>query len=213
MITETGELIERLEALRARDGRVLVGVTGAPGSGKSTVSAAVADRLGGDAVVVPMDGSHLSNSELVRLGLHDRKGSIDTFDGYGYLHLIKRLRAADEPVVYAPDYVRGVEESIAGSIAVPAAVPVVITEGNYLLDSDVPWRQLRSLLDEIWFVEAPREIRMERLVQRHMSFGMEQAAARAWTAGPDEANAVRIEALRDQADVIIDVMRFAEAMD
>lgn len=213
MITATDQLIERVDALREQNDRVLVGIVGAPGSGKSTVSAAVADRLSGDAVVVPMDGFHLANSELARLGLSDRKGAIDTFDAFGYLHLIKRLREAAEPVVYAPDYVRGVEESIAGSIAVPAAIPVVITEGNYLLDSDAPWRQVRSLLDEIWFVEAPREIRMERLVQRHMSFGMDEAAAHAWTAGPDETNAVRIEALRDQADLIIDVMRFAEALD
>ncbi|PYE12136.1 pantothenate kinase [Williamsia limnetica] len=209
MITRPAELIDRIERLRSTRERVLIGIVGEPGSGKSTVSGAVADELGTDAVVVPMDGFHLSNEELARLCRSDRKGAIDTFDAFGYLQLIRRLCARDEPVVYAPDYVRGVEEAIAGSIAVSADVPVVITEGNYLLDEDEPWPGLRDLVDEIWYVEAPHHLRLERLVERHIRFGMSESAAWRWAEGPDESNAQRVRARRGNADLVIDVTAFA----
>lgn len=208
MITQPAQLIDRIARLRDTRERVLIGIVGEPGSGKSTVSAAVSDALGSDAIVVPMDGFHLANEQLAHLGRSGRKGAIDTFDGFGYLQLIKRLRNVDEPVVYAPDYVRGVEEAIAGSIAVPAAVPVVITEGNYLLDDDEPWAGVRSLLDEIWYIEAPHHLRLERLVQRHIRFGMSESAAWRWAEGPDESNAQRTRARRRYADLVIDVAAF-----
>lgn len=199
------DLIERVDVLRRRSDRVLIGIVGEPGSGKSTVSAAILDVLGGDGTVVPMDGFHLSKRELTRLGRVDRKGAIDTFDGFGYLQLITRLRAADEPVVYAPDYVRGVEEAVAGSIAVPASVPVVLTEGNYLLDVAPPWDGLRQLFDETWYVQASQQVRVERLIRRHVRFGMTEARARAWASNVDEVNARRVRSVRDRADLIIDM--------
>lgn len=207
--TRPTELVDRIERLRQTRERVLIGIVGEPGAGKSTVSAAVSDVLGADAMVVPMDGFHLSNEQLAQLGRAGRKGAIDTFDAFGYLQLIRRLRDRDEPVVYAPDYVRGVEEAIAGSIAVPAAVPVVITEGNYLLDDDKPWSGLRTLLDEVWYIEAPHDLRLERLVQRHIRFGMSESAAWRWVEGPDESNAQRARARRQHADLVIDVTAFA----
>lgn len=205
MITRMDELAERIGVLRLRADRVLIGIVGEPGAGKSTVSAAVLDILGGDGVVVPMDGFHLSRRELTRLGRADRRGAYDTFDGFGYLQLIKRLRAADEPVVYAPDYVRGVEEAIAGSIAVNASIPVFVTEGNYLLDVASPWDGLRQLFDETWYVQASQQVRVERLIRRHVRFGMAEARARAWASDVDEINARRVRSVRDRADLIIDM--------
>lgn len=205
MITQSAQLVERIERLRNTRDRVLIGIVGEPGSGKSTVSAAVSVEFGEDAVVVPMDGFHLSNDVLAHIGRADRKGAIDTFDAFGYVQLIKRLRSRDEPVVYAPDYVRGVEEAIAGAIAVPSGVSVVITEGNYLLDEADPWPALGQLLDEIWYVHAPQQLRMERLTARHIRFGMTESAAWRWAEGPDESNAIRIRAARERATAIIDV--------
>ncbi|MEW1808380.1 nucleoside/nucleotide kinase family protein [Pseudarthrobacter sp. NPDC080039] len=188
--------------LRLADGkRMLLGIAGAPGSGKSTFAACLQKHLGpGSAVVVPMDGFHLGNAIIDGTPLRQRKGAIDTFDVGGYLSLLQRLARRDEQVVYAPDFRRSIDEPVAASIQIPAAVPLVITEGNYLLAEPPPWQQVRAQLDEVWFLDTPRHLRLSRLVDRHILFGKDRTAAHAWAAGSDEINARLIEATRDAAD-------------
>ena len=183
---------------------MLLGIAGAPGAGKSTFAAWLQQQFGpGQAVVVPMDGFHLGNAIIEGTPLRQRKGAIDTFDAGGYLSLLRRLVRRDEAVVYAPEFNRTLDEPVAASIAIPAEVPLVITEGNYLLFEQEPWKDIRAQLDEVWFVDVPPELRLNRLVERHISFGMERAAAEAWAAGPDQANAMLIEATRPAASRII----------
>jgi pantothenate kinase len=196
-------LIERAQTLARSAPRNILGICGPPGSGKSTLAARLADALGSHTVLVPMDGFHLANSELIRLNRRDRKGAIDTFDGDGYVALMRRLRAADEPVVYAPEFRREIEEAIAGAIAVPREVPLIITEGNYLLVDTEPWSVLRSLLDEAWYVDPGEALRQERLIARHIAFGKTLDAARSWSLGPDQRNADKITVTRHAADLII----------
>ena len=141
-----------------RGERRILGIAGPPGGGKSTVARAVVAELGELARLVPMDGFHLAQAELVRLGRRDRMGAPDTFDAAGYAALLERLRG-DEPVVYAPEFRREIEEPIAGAIAVPRATPLVVTEGNYLLLGDGDWALVRPLLDEAWYVETDEELR------------------------------------------------------
>ncbi|MFP3462286.1 nucleoside/nucleotide kinase family protein [Arthrobacter globiformis] len=204
---ESAEIQQAVAQLRSRlsaGTRLLLGVAGSPGSGKSTFSACLADALGSDAaLVVPMDGFHLGNAIIDGTPLRQRKGAPDTFDVGGYLSLLQRLARRDEEVVYAPDFRRTLDEPVAASLAVPAAVPVIITEGNYLLNDDPRWQQVRAQLDEVWFIDTPHELRLARLVERHMLFGMDRAAAEAWANGPDAANARLIEATRSRADRII----------
>jgi pantothenate kinase len=204
---ESVEIQQAVAGLRGRlnaGRRFLLGVAGSPGSGKSTFSACLADALGpGSALVVPMDGFHLGNAIIDGTPLRQRKGAPDTFDVGGYLSLLQRLARRDEDVVYAPDFRRTIDEPVAASLAVPAALPVIITEGNYLLSADPRWQQVRAQLDEVWFVDTPHEVRLARLVERHMLFGMDRAAAEAWANGPDAANARLIEATRSRADRII----------
>ncbi|MFE4837510.1 nucleoside/nucleotide kinase family protein [Arthrobacter sp. NPDC056691] len=204
---ESAEIQQAVAQLRSRltsGRRLLLGVAGSPGSGKSTFSACLADALGSDtALVVPMDGFHLGNAIIDGTPLRQRKGAPDTFDVGGYLSLLQRLARRDEDVVYAPDFRRTIDEPVAASLAVPAAVPIIITEGNYLLNEDPRWRQVRAQLDEVWFVDTPHELRLARLVERHVVFGMDRAAAEAWANGPDAANARLIEATRSRADRII----------
>lgn len=197
-------LCARARRLCAGGGRRVLGITGAPGAGKSTIAADMVRALAPDAVLVPMDGFHLANSELERLGKRDRKGAIDTFDGAGYVALIERLKAAGDEIVFAPEFRRDIEEAIAGAIAVPPRVPLVVTEGNYLLSSERPWSRLRALIDEFWFVDPGEEIRLERLIARHVAFGKSTDAARAWALGTDQRNAQTIAATRDAADFLID---------
>jgi pantothenate kinase len=204
---ESAEIQQAVAGLRSRlstGRRILLGVAGSPGSGKSTFSACVADALGPEsALVVPMDGFHLGNAIINGTPLRQRKGAPDTFDVGGYLSLLRRLACRDEDVVYAPDFRRTIDEPVAASLAVPAALPVIITEGNYLLSDDPRWQQVRAQLDEVWFIDTPHDLRLARLVERHMLFGMDRAAAEAWANGPDAANARLIEATRSRADRII----------
>ncbi|WP_028045023.1 nucleoside/nucleotide kinase family protein [Cellulomonas sp. URHE0023] len=196
------ELRARLDALLASGQRRIVGIVGAPGAGKSTLAAQVVDAVGTRAVVVPMDGFHLAQTELERIGRADRKGAPDTFDAAGYVALLRRLRT--EPgTVYAPEYRRDLRNPVAGAIAVPSDVPLVVTEGNYLLLDGDGFAPVAGLLDESWFVALPDDIRLARLVARHEAFGKSPEAARAWSHGPDEANARLVAATAHRADVVV----------
>lgn len=192
--------IERVEALLADRPRVLLGLVGPPGAGKSTLALALHQAFAGRSSIVPMDGYHLANTELARLGRSQRKGAPDTFDAGGYVALLRRLRAQRAPeVVYAPEFRREIEEAIAGAIAIEAHTPLLIAEGNYLLLEQGPWAELRGLLDEIWYVDVPDTLRQERLVRRHEAHGRSRDEALAWIARTDEPNAVMVAATRDRA--------------
>ena len=198
VIDSDDALFARAREVAARGGRRILGIAGPPGGGKSTVARAVVAELGDQARLVPMDGFHLSQPELVRLGRRDRMGASDTFDSAGYAALLKRLRS-DEPVVYAPEFRREIEEPIAGAIAVPREVPLVVTEGNYLLH----WPGIKALLDECWYVETDEELRVQRLIQRHIQFGKTPEYARAWVLRSDERNADLVKSTATRADVLI----------
>jgi pantothenate kinase len=197
--------IERARALASRGRRTLLGITGRPGGGKSTLAQAVADELSGRAVLVGMDGFHLAQAELVRLGRRDRMGALDTFDGAGYVALLRRLRLTGDEVVYAPEFRRSIEEPIAGAVAVPPDVPLVITEGNYLLVDEGPWAEVRDLLDEAWYVVQDEQRRLELLIARHVEFGKEPDFAREWVMRSDQRNAELIETTRARADALVRV--------
>jgi pantothenate kinase len=179
--------------------RTLLGITGAPGAGKSTLAAQLAAALGSAVAVVAMDGFHLAQAELVRLGRADRKGAPDTFDDLGYAALLRRIRAAAEPVVYAPLFRRDLEEPIAGAVPVAASVPLVVTEGNYLLN----WPHVREQLDAVWFLDLADEERRRRLTERRVRHGMGEEEAQRWTLGSDERNARFVIGMREQADAIV----------
>lgn len=195
--------LARIDALLASGRRRLLGLVGAPGAGKSTLAQALLEAFPGVAQVVPMDGYHLANVELARLGRAGRKGAPDTFDADGYVALLQRLRAQrDDEIVYAPEFRREIEEPIAGVIAVLPTTRLVITEGNYLLMDEGPWAKVSALLDDSWYVDIDPSLRHERLVARHVHFGRSADAAADWVQHTDEPNARRIEATRPRARAV-----------
>jgi pantothenate kinase len=196
-------LIQRVRSLTG-DGRVILGICGPPGAGKSTLAAWLATIFTATtARLVPMDGFHLSNAALRAQGLADRKGARETFDADGYAALLTRIRQADEPVVYAPDYDRSHDEPIAAVVAVEREVPLVLTEGNYLLADGPGWTRARRQMDEVWFVDVDPDLRRRRLVERHVRFGKTPDAARRWVDAVDEVNAGLIADSRERADLVV----------
>lgn len=205
MMTSLPEALRAdIERLISSGQRRLLGLVGAPGGGKSTLADALLQAYPDQVRVVPMDGFHLANSELARLGRAARKGAEDTFDSAGYVALLQRLRTqAEGEIVYAPEFRREIEESIAGAIAVDPHTPLIVTEGNYLLLDHGHWRGVRKQLDQIWYVDVDEGLRLERLLARHMRFGRSREAALAWIAQTDEPNARRIEATKPRADRVV----------
>ena len=199
------ELVERARALTVDGTRRVLGITGAPGAGKSTVAYAIAEALGEQTARVGMDGFHLANEVLAAYDSRDRKGAPDTFDPWGYANLLRRLKTNNEPVVYAPVFNRGLEESIGCAVPVYRTVPLVITEGNYLLLDTDGWRECRELLDEVWYLDVAEGERQVRLVRRHEAFGKPHDEAEAWALGSDQRNADIVDATRARADLIINL--------
>ncbi len=192
--------LARVRELLKDGGRKLLGLVGPPGSGKSTLALALQQAFPEVSQVVPMDGFHLANVELQRLGRAGRKGAPDTFDGAGYLALLQRLRyQGANDTVYAPEFRREIEEPVAGAIPVFPQTRLVITEGNYLLLDGGHWTEIAALLDDVWYVEVDNRLRTDRLVQRHEQFGRSRQDALDWVAGTDERNARLIEATKPRA--------------
>jgi pantothenate kinase len=198
--------VERARALTGHGDRRILGIAGAPGGGKSTLAAALIGELGPDtARLVGMDGFHLAQAELERLGRADRKGAPDTFDARGFAALLRRLRNREDSVVYAPEFRREIEEPVACAVPVPREVPLVVTEGNYLLVDDADWSDVRALLDEAWFVEGDEDRRRDWLIARHIQFGKSPDFAREWVMRSDERNAELVATTRTRADLVVRV--------
>ncbi|MFJ8134479.1 nucleoside/nucleotide kinase family protein [Streptomyces sp. NPDC096013] len=201
------DLLARATALTAPGRRAVLGIAGSPGAGKTTLAERLVRELNGTGepwvAHVPMDGFHLADVELDRLGRRDRKGAPDTFDAAGYAALLRRVREETGEVVYAPGFERELEQPIAGAIPVLPSARLVVTEGNYLLLREGSWARVRPCLDEVWFCEADEGERVRRLVARHEEFGKDHETAEAWVAGTDQRNADLVATTRDRAELVV----------
>ncbi len=212
-MTTLAELAARARGLLVPGSRAVLGIAGAPGAGKSTLASALLDELrrcsrAGSAdlewvTLVPMDGFHLADVELDRLGLRHRKGAPQTFDVAGYVNTLHRLRSDLVHTIYSPSFDRTLEQPLAGAVPVIPSVRLVLTEGNYLLHTAGLWAQVQPQLDEVWYVETDEVQRRARLVARHIEYGKTPERARAWVAGVDEPNAGLVAQTRSSADLVV----------
>ncbi|MFZ8921007.1 MAG: nucleoside triphosphate hydrolase [bacterium] len=179
-LKELQELIQQ----RSSQGRILVALAGPPGSGKSTLASELESALNQEqpeqAMILPMDGFHYDDLYLVPAGLRPRKGAPQTFDVSGFYHILRRLRERQEEFVAVPLFDRDLEIARAGARLIPAKVPVILVEGNYLLLQQEPWSQLRLLFDVAVLLEVPEAVLGERLTARwqHYELPSEEIAAK-----------------------------------
>ena len=205
----TAHLLAREAVELVADGsRAVLGIAGSPGAGKSTLVDLLVARIraaeGADWVAhVPMDGFHLADAQLDRIGARGRKGAPDTFDAAGYAHLLERVkREVDEPV-YVPGFDRTLEQPLAAALVVLPSTRLVITEGNYLLLDDPDWARARRAMDAVWFVTSDEKTRIARLVARHIECGKTPDEARVWVETTDQRNAELVATTVGKADRVI----------
>lgn len=198
-----------IDAYRNRgSGRFLLGITGIPAAGKSTLAAnltkAINRQVAQDmAVVVPMDGFHYHNDILRRRNLLPLKGIPETFDGEGFVALVKRLAGEPEAVIGCPAYDRRLHNPVLDGICVVPGHKIIIIEGNYLLLDSKPWCELAALLHEIWFIDTPSSVTRGRLIRRHSRSGRTVAEAVRKIESTDRPNAELIRQSRSRADKVI----------
>lgn len=188
--------------------RAILGIAGGPGAGKTTFTEQLLAQLrcthpDGWVAHLPMDGFHIADVQLVRLGSADRKGAQDTFDGLGYAHLLHRVRTEPDSTIYAPGFERTIEQPVAAALVIPPQARLVVTEGNYLLLDQEPWRTARAELEQTWYITTDHTLRLQRLVARHVRFGKTPTDAHTWVMRSDEANAQLVATSSSSADHVI----------
>jgi len=197
--------IARASVLQDTSPRFILGIVGKPGVGKSTFTQVLSQHLSQDLVaILPMDGFHMSNEELIQLGRRERKGAPDTFDIDSFAQTLSLIKQSEGDVTF-PIFEREIEASIPSAGLIPATAKLIIVEGNYLLHSDSGWDQIRQQLDESWYLKVDDDLRMQRLIERHIHFGKSPEAAKEWSEGTDEANARLIQESEARADYTVNL--------
>ena len=207
------DLLERVRANGER--RYVLGIAGGPGAGKSTLAdhlTVVVSERGLPVGRAPMDGFHLTNAELERLGRRSRKGAPDTFDVGGYATLLRHIHTDPTVAIATPDFDRDIDEPIAAVHRVEAGPGLVIAEGNYLGLATGGWPAVRAAIDELWFLAVDADERAERCRRRQLRFGATPTQAAAWVRDVDLPNGELVDATRDAADVVLTTTDVADIL-
>ncbi len=193
---------------RASDtSRFIVAIAGPPGAGKSTLADALHGELtrrGEKAEVLPMDGFHMDNGILQARGLLARKGAPETFDVRGFSDIVAAVRKADQEVL-VPVFDRSREIAIASARAIAPDTRFILAEGNYLLLNEEPWVRLKSSYDLSIFVGPSVEVLEQRLRDRWVGYGLDEAGIQAKLYENDLPNGKRVVENSLGADISIDI--------
>ncbi|WP_288426532.1 nucleoside triphosphate hydrolase [uncultured Agrobacterium sp.] len=207
MTTTLAALTDEILRRAAQSKRFILAIAGPPGAGKSTLADALRDSLisrGELAEVLPMDGFHMDNGILESRGLRPRKGAPETFDVRGFIDIVKAVRQADEEVL-VPVFDRSREIALASARAISPSTRFILAEGNYLLLDEAPWDRLRDSFDMSIFVGPSYEVLGQRLRDRWIGYGLDEAAIQAKLYENDLPNGKRVVEHSRAADISIDI--------
>jgi pantothenate kinase len=205
----------RLSALLASGTpRLLIGLAGPPGAGKSTLAVRLAAEVNarhgaGAMLALSMDGFHLTRAQLQRMPDPQqallRRGAPWTFDPAALAARLQALRAgAGATGVPWPDFQHDVGDPVEDAFLVPPFTRLILVEGLYLLCHGDGWTAVAESFDERWYLDTPFEVALERLVARHMSaWNWTRQAAEARIAANDRLNAEIVLQSRPYADFLI----------
>ncbi|KAA8917208.1 hypothetical protein TRICI_000659 [Trichomonascus ciferrii] len=168
--------------------RLVIGVAGGPGSGKTTLAKAVGKLLNEEkagegevpfVAVVPMDGFHLTRAQLDEMKdpgeAHKRRGAPWTFDGQGVVAMVKKLKQQKRnEIVKVPTFDHEIKDPVPNGLEVNGATPIVMVEGNYLLLHEEPWSDIATYLDEKWLIRVDDDLARMRVAKRHVRAGISQ---------------------------------------
>lgn len=170
--------------------RLIAGLAGIPGSGKSTFAAVLA-RLAdallgmGRLMAIGLDGWHWPNRVLDArttldeqgraVPLRQRKGGPESFDVNSLTAGIRELMTGR--TVSLPVYDRRVHDPVAGGLAVGPGTSMLLLEGNFVLATAPPWDRVSHRLRPKLFLECDPQIARQRVIARHIQGGV----------SPDEA--------------------------
>ncbi len=199
---EVSALTALLKRKASRNKRFMIGIAGAPASGKSTLAEQLREALGENAVVVPMDGFHFDDAILNARGHRTRKGAPHTYDVAGFEVLLKRIKAR-EPDIAIPVFDRSLELSRNAADIVSKEAKFILVEGNYLLLKSAPWNRLKPLFNFTLYIDLPEAELIRRLTQRWHEHGFDETYAKNWIASNDLPNIRVIQAGRANADLVV----------
>jgi pantothenate kinase len=161
--------------------RTIIAIAGPPGSGKSTVAHEVALRLNAStrgpsiisAVVVPMDGFHLSRAHLDSLPnkeeVYRRRGIHWTFDGAGIVEAVKKMADPERRgILLLPSFDHAKKDPMADEVMIEASTDILILEGSWLLFDEAPWNEISKMVHESWFVNVHPDLARDRIARRHI---------------------------------------------
>ena len=203
-----------LNLLRTSTNRVVIGLAGLPGSGKTTITQEWEVQINhlvgaGTAKALSMDGFHFSKAQLRQMPDPEkafaRRGAHWTFDAVGFNQKVRALKSAGkQESVYWPAFEHEVGDPVADAIEVKSGCRLVFVEGLYLLYREGEWQVLEGAFDEIWYLDISMDTSIARLIHRHQqAWDFSEAQARHRVESSDYKNALLVAATRDRADWLV----------
>lgn len=199
--------------------RLMIGIGGPPGSGKSYVAEQINWIIGKGvipgcyATTLPMEGfyyphqylrQHYRTASQGKISLADVKGGPDTFDTVNLKEHLLRLRKQDDDDFYWPGFSPEYNDVLPRHYRVHSTINVILVYGDFLLLDRGPFTGVPGLFNTTIYVESPAAAIISHLMQRRIRNGETELEAKESLKKIDLPNARIAESTRTQADLILE---------